>query len=151
MVRICLIIVDLENLDILASEIYNAYLTGAFREKFWMRAEPEFVNLEEKVLVVKMALYSLKYSGAAFRECLVRMLDDIGFRSSIANTNFCMRAATKPTGETYYEYILCYFDGVICISNVDRQTMGEIQNNVKFKNNNIEDPDFYLGDSLKKK
>ena len=29
--------------------------------------------------------------------------------------------------------------------------MGDIQNNMKFKNNNIEDPDFYLGDSLKKK
>ena len=106
MVRICLIIVDLENLDILASEIYNAYPTGAFREKFWMRAEPEFVNLEEKVLVVKMALYSLKYSGAAFREFLEEMLGDIGFRSSIANPGVWMRAATKPTGETYYEYIL---------------------------------------------
>ena len=116
-----------------------------------MRSGPEFGNLEGKVLEVKISIYCLKSSGAAFWECLVRMLDDIGFRSSIANTNFCMRAATKPTGETYYEYILCYFDGVICISNVDRQTMGEIQNNVKFKNNNIEDPDFYLGDSLKKK
>ena len=29
--------------------------------------------------------------------------------------------------------------------------MGDIQNNMKFKNNNIEDPDFYSCASLKKK
>ena len=53
-----------------------------------------------------MRLYSLTYSGAAFREFLVNMLDGIGFRSSIADPDVLMRAATKPTGEKYYEYVL---------------------------------------------
>ena len=62
-----------------------------------------------------------------------------------------MRAATKPTGEKYNEYILCYVDYIICISHNDRQTMRDIQNNMRFKNDNIEKPDFYLCASLKKR
>ena len=79
------------------------------------------------------------------------MIDDIGFRSSIAYPDVWMRAATNPTGEKDYDYILWYIDDILCISHHDRQTMGDIQNNTKFKNNQIEDTDFYLGASLKKK
>ena len=53
-----------------------------------------------------MALYGLKYLGAAFRKLLTEILDDIGFMSSIADPDVWMRAATKPTGETYCECIL---------------------------------------------
>ena len=98
-----------------------------------------------------MALYSLKSLGAAFRGFLAEMLDNIGFRGSISNPGNWMRSATNPTGETYYEYILCYVDDILCISHDSSQKMGDIQNNVKFKKNNIEEPDLYLGASLNKK
>ena len=90
-----------------------------------------------------MALYGLKSSGAAFRGFLAEMLDNIGFRISIADPKVQMRVATKPTGEIYYDYILCYVDDILCISHYARQTMVDIQKNVKFKNNNIQEPDFY--------
>ena len=34
------------------------------------------------------ALYGLKFSGAAFREFLAELLEDMGFKSSIADPNF---------------------------------------------------------------
>ena len=71
-----------------------------------MKIGPEFVNLEGKLLVVEMELYSLKSLGAAFRAFSAEILDDIGFGSSIDDPGVWMRAATNPTGETYYEYIL---------------------------------------------
>ena len=62
-----------------------------------------------------------------------------------------MKVSTKPTGETYYKYILYYVDDILCLRNDVIHTIGEIQNNLKFKNHSIEEPDFCLGDSLKKK
>ena len=41
-VRIDLTIAALKNLDILARDIYNAYLTEICREKIWTFAGPEF-------------------------------------------------------------------------------------------------------------
>ena len=98
-----------------------------------------------------MALYGLKSLGAAWKSFLADMLDSIGFKISIDDPDVWIRAATKPTGETYYEYILWYVDDVLCISHDDRQTIGETHKNVNSKNNNIEDPDFYSCASLKKK
>ena len=118
---------------------------------FWMRSEPKFGNLEGKLLVVKMVLYGLKSTVAVFRAFLVEILDDVGFRRSITNPNIWMRADTKPTGEMYYEYILCCVYDILCISHDASQTIGEIENNVNFKKKNIYEPDFYFGASLKKR
>ena len=100
---------------------------------------------------MKIALNGLKYLGAELREFLAETLDDIGFRIRISDPNVWMREATKPTGETYYEYILCYVGDILCIIHDAMQKMGEIQKNLKFKNNKIEGPDLYLYASLKKK
>ena len=62
-----------------------------------------------------------------------------------------MRPATKSTGEEYYEYILCYVDDILCISHDAKRPMDEIGRNLKFKNNEIVEPEFYLGAALKKK
>ena len=54
-------------LDILACDIQNAYLTAKCREKIWTIAGPELGSEEGRLMIVKMALYDLKSSGAAFR------------------------------------------------------------------------------------
>ena len=150
LVRTCLTIAALNDIDLIAADIENACLLAPFQEMFWMRSGPKFGNLEGKLLVVKMVLYGLKSTVAVFRAFLVEILDDVGFRSSITNPNIWMREDTKPTGEMYYEYTLCCVYDILCISHDASQTMGEIENNVKFKKNNIDEPDFYLGASLKK-
>ena len=85
LLRICLTIAALRDLDILSADIDNSYLSVPCQEKVWMQAGPEFGKSEGKLLVVKMALYGLKYLGTAFREFLAEMLDNIGFRISIAD------------------------------------------------------------------
>ena len=115
-----------------------------------MRAGPDFGNLQGKLLLVKKALYGLKYLGAAFRAFLAETLNDIGFRSSISDPDVWMRVSTKPTGEKYSKYIMCFVDDIFCIFHNDRHTMVDIQKNMKFKNDNIEEPNFYVGTSLKK-
>ena len=96
-------------------------------------------------------MYGLKSSGASFRAYLTEQLDDIGFKSSIADPDVWLREATKPDGEQYYEYILCYVDDILCISYDPRRPMNEIGSRLKFKKDKVEPPEFYLGARLMKK
>ena len=68
--RIALTIAALNNLDVLACDIQNAYLTAHFRENIWTRTGPEFGSESGCIMIVVRALYGLKSSGAAFRELL---------------------------------------------------------------------------------
>ena len=146
-VRICLTIAALNGLEVLAADVENAYLTAPCREKVWLRGGPEFGHREGKILVIKKALYGLK----SFRAFLAEKLDNIGFKSSIADPDVWLRAPTKPTGEKYYEYMLIYVDDILSISHEARRPMNEIQASLKFKKNKVEEPEFYLGARLEKK
>ena len=65
-VRIALTIAELNNLDILACDIQNAYLTDLCIENISTFTGPEFGEEEGTLMLVKMALYGRKSSGAAF-------------------------------------------------------------------------------------
>ena len=84
-VQICLLLVALNELDIQLSDIKNAYLTVPCREKVWTIDGIEFGRDAGKPFKIVKALYGLKSSGAAFRSHLAEKLDDIGFKSSIAD------------------------------------------------------------------
>ncbi len=150
-VRICLMIAALNELDLLAADIENAYLTAPCRERVWTRGGPEFGSNEGCVFIVVKALYGLKSSGAAFRAHLAEQLDNIGFKSSIADPDVWMRAAVKQDGEQYYEYILVYVDDILCISHEPLIPMKEITSTLRFKKDKIAPPEMYLGAKLEKK
>ena len=78
-VRIALTIAALNNLDILACDIQNAYLTAKCREKIWTVAGPEFAQEAGTIMIIKMALYGLKSSSAAFRSKLTGVLHDMQY------------------------------------------------------------------------
>ena len=61
-------------------------------------------------MVVNMALYGLTPSGAAVRENLAGLINDIGYTPSKSDLYICMRAAIKPDSMEYYRYLLCYVD-----------------------------------------
>ena len=84
-VRLCLLSAALNNLDVLAGDIENAYLTTPCHEKVWTRGSKEFGSLEGHTFIVIKALYGLKNSGAAFRAHPAEQLDAINFKSSIAD------------------------------------------------------------------
>ena len=150
-VRIILMIAALNDLDIQGADIENAYLTAPCREKVWMRAGIEFGDLEGEILIVEKALYGLKSSGAAFRAFLAETFDRMGFTSSVADPDVWLRPAVKADGEQYYEYIVCYVDDVLAVSDDARTLMQEIQKDFKFKKDKIESPSIYLGARLERK
>ena len=49
-----------------------------------------------------------------------------------------MRAAVKPGGEEYYEYILCYVDDILCMLMKAKEVMAGIGWAFKFKKEKIE-------------
>ena len=150
-VRICLLLAALNDLDLLAADIENAYLTTPCQEKVWTIGGKEFKSDAGKPFKIVKALYGLKSSGAAFRAHLAEKLDDIGFRSSIVDQDIWMRPAVKSDSEKYYEDILVYVDDILCVSVNPRIPMNEIANILRFKKDNIELPEFSLGAKLEKK
>ena len=77
-------------------------------------------------MIVRMALYVLKSSGAAFCAHLDENLNDIGFLSNKADPDVWYRTVVKPNDFEYYEYILCYVDGRLCISRDPGIAIGRI-------------------------
>ena len=84
-------------------------------------------------MIVKMALYGLKSSGAAFRAKLDGLLHDIGYTPSKLDPDVLLRPAVKPDGAEYYEMVLCYIDDVLAISNMPTRTMDGIRSVFKLK------------------
>jgi hypothetical protein len=150
-VRILLLIAALNDLDLQAADIQNAFLTAPNLEKCYMIAGPEFLEEEGQVFIVRRALYGLKSAPLAFRSFLAQNVEDLGFFSSEADPDVWMRVATKPDGEEYYEYILCYVDDILCISAKAKEVMEQLQKKFKFKKDLIEPPENYLGARVRKK
>ena len=61
-------------------------------------------------------MYGLRSSGATFRELLADRLEEMGFKSSIADPDVWIKPETKADGEQYYKFILVYVDYMIAIS-----------------------------------
>eukprot|EP00804_Cyclotella_cryptica_P018963 CCRYP_006471-RA/>CCRYP_006471-RA protein AED:0.29 eAED:0.29 QI:12/-1/1/1/-1/0/1/0/123 len=79
-VRIALLIAALNDIDIWAADVLNAYITAPCREKIWTTLGKEFGDdCGEKAIVVR-ALYGLKSSGAAFRAHLAGCLREMGYK-----------------------------------------------------------------------
>jgi Reverse transcriptase (RNA-dependent DNA polymerase) len=76
-VRIMRLVAALNDIEILSADIQNEYLHAPCRERIWVRAGPEFGTDEGSVMLIVMALYGLKSSGAAFRSMLADHLHDM--------------------------------------------------------------------------
>ncbi len=113
-------------------------------------AGPEFGSDRGKIMLVVRALYGLKSSGAAFRALLAETLHELGYKPTKADPDVWIRPATKANGFKYYEYILCYVDDVLSISDDPKKTMLGIQDQFKLKDDKIEEPENYLGAVLAK-
>ena len=147
-VRIALTIAALNDLQILACDILNAYLTAPCREKFYCTAGPEFGSDRGKTMIVVRALYGLKSSGAAFRSFLAEHLYDIGYKPSPADPDVWMRPAVKDNGFKYWEYVLCYVDDLLAISHNPSRIMKSIEAKFRLKNDAAEVPENYLGAAI---
>ena len=92
----------MNGLDFLAFDIQNAYLTAQCREKIWTVTGPEFGSDTGKNFIIKMALYGLKSSGAAFCSLLAKTLHELNYVPSKSDPDVYMRPSVKPNGFEYY-------------------------------------------------
>ena len=122
-VRIALLLVSLNELEVLACDIQNAYMTADCLEKIYIIAGPEFGSEEGSIMIIRKALYGLKSSGAAFRAHLAETLYDLSYLPSKADPDVWIRPAIKENGFEYYEMTLVYVDDIMCISHDPRATM----------------------------
>jgi hypothetical protein len=150
-VRIALLVAAHNNLDVVACNIQNAYLTADCREKIYTFAGTEFGSEKGSIMIVKKALYGLKSSGAAFRALLSETLIGMGYCSTGADPDVYIQKATKPDGYHYYEMVLCYVDDILVISHTLHATTDELKLTFKLKNDKVAHPDMYLGAHLERK
>jgi hypothetical protein len=140
----------LNDLDLLAADVGNAYINADAREKVYFIAGDEFgiMNKGKKVVIVK-ALYGLKSSGAAWRAHLAEVLNDSGYTSSLADPDVWYQAETKVDGFEYYAYVLIYVDDILVISHNAVSTMQALSKLYRLKDG-FAPPTLYLGATIKK-
>lgn len=140
-VRIAFLLATLNDIDILAADVGNAYLKTT--------AGPEFgPELQGRFIIVVRALYGLKSSGAAWRVHLANTLHIMGFMSSLADPDVWFRAAVKPDGFQYYEYVLAYVDDILALSHNPQKILSTLSNFYRLKDG-YEKPTHYLGAQVK--
>ena len=132
----------------MSCDIHNAYVGAEYREKVWIRAGPDFGSEAGTIMIFRMALYGLKSSGAVFCTHLEETLNEIGLLSTKAYPNVWYRPEVKPNGFDYYDYILCYVDYILYMSQDPGIALRRIQAVFKFKGDGMDHSIIYLGDQV---
>ena len=61
-----------------------------------------------------------------------------------------MRPAVREDGFKYWEYVLCYVDDILAISDNPKRLLSSIQLKFKLKDDKMEEPEMYLGADISK-
>ena len=146
-VRIALTYAVLNDLDVFAADIRNAYLQAPSSQKDYIICGPEFgVKNIGRMALIHHALYGGKAAGRDFRNHLRSCMEFLNFKSCLADPNVWMRPAIKSDGNTYYEYILLYVDDTLVVSeNAESILCNELGRYFHLKEESIGPPTIYLG------
>ena len=125
-------------MDVLATDIGNAYLHGITREKVYIVAGPAFGEHEGKVMIIVKSLYGLISSAARWHEALSMTLRDMVYLPSKADSELWMKDCN-----THYEYILVYSDDLLIVSKDTKAVINQL--NQKYSLKGFSFPDYYLG------
>ena len=151
-VRIALTYAALNDVDVTAADIGNAYLQAPSSQKYFVICGPEF-GLENvgKRALIRRALYGGKSAGRDFRNHLRECMSHLKFISCPADPDVWMRPALKADGTEYWEYVLLYVDDVLVVSDRGEELLRkEIGKYFKLKENSIGPPKIYLGGHMRK-
>jgi hypothetical protein len=149
-VRITLTMAALNDLEVKAADIQNAYLTAPVSEKIWTRLGRESGSDAGKKATVVHALYGLKSAGASFRNHLADYMRELGYESCKADADVWLKPETRPSdGFKHYSYVLCYVDDVLAAHHDAMQQIQKINKRFPLKPGSVGDPDIYLGAKLR--
>jgi len=113
-----MLIAALNDLDIDAADIGNAYLNAPPKEKVYIKCGPEFgPEFEGQHADIVRALYGLKSSASSWRSFLAQVLaEDLNFTMCRADNDVWFKPAKKANGTHYYMYVLVYTDDILCVA-----------------------------------
>ena len=145
-VRIALTYAALNDLDIFAADIWNAYLQALSSQKDYIICGPEFgVENIGQTAWIHHALYSGKAAGRDFRNHLHSCIEFLNCKSCLPDLDVLMRLAIKSNGNTYYEYILLHVDDALVVSeNAESILQNELGRYFHLKEESIGPPTMYL-------
>ena len=103
--RLVLFLAELNDLELWATDIGNAYLEAFTSEKVYIIAGPEFKELEGHILIISKALYGLRSSGARWHERFADCITELGFFPCKSDPDIWMRRSGD-----IYEYVAVYVD-----------------------------------------
>ena len=150
-VRLMFMIAALNDLDILSTDIGNAYLNAINREKVHVIVGPELFGEQYsgQYAIIVRALYGLKSAGAAWHSHLSKYItEELGYKSTIADPDVYLKPCIKPNGEKYYSYLVIYVDDVLCFHHHPKKIMDMIGDTFRLKNG-VEVPKMYLGTDIR--
>ncbi len=140
-IRLGFLLASMNNLDVCAADIGNAFLYGKTQEKVYIIAGAEFGPLQGKPLIVDKGLYGLRTSSARFHEHLAEKLRIMGYIPSLADPDLWMKDC-----ETHYEYIATYVDDILSFSKDPLAEISIIRQNYILKG--VGTPEYYLGGAV---
>lgn len=149
-VRLAFLIAALNDLEILACDVSNAYLNTPCKEKIWFQGGAECGEHNGKVIVIVRALYGLKTSGASWRSLFASMLGELGYTNTRVDPDVWRKLKKKPDGTPYYELVLVYVDNCLCISHAPKEFLDAISKVYVLKEDSVHEPDIYLGANIAK-
>jgi hypothetical protein len=149
-VRIALTLAALNDLEVKASDIQNAYLTAPNAEKIYTVLGPEHGINANKRAIVTRALYGLKSAGASFRHHLADCMRSLGYKPCLADPDLWYKPEVRPSDDHhYYAYILLYVDDCLAMHHDAEGELHRLDKYFKMKKDSIGDPAFYLGAKLR--
>ena len=147
LLRTAFLVAALNDLDVFACDIGNAYLNAPCQEKIWFVAGLECgKSMQGKVAKLTRALYGLRSSGASWRKMFKDYIEStLEFVPSRVDSDMYYRRSRKPDGTEYYELLLVYVDDVLAISHDPGAIMKMIGKRFEIKNDEYGPPKQYLG------
>ena len=147
---IAFLVAALNDLDILACDMSNAYLNAPCREIIWFVAGLDFgKSLEGKVMKLVRALYGLKISGVSWRKMFEdHIVNCLRITPSTIDSNMYYQRNTNEDGTDYYKLLLVYVDNVLACIHDAKEVMTGIAEKFEINNDEIAEPKLYLGGNI---
>ena len=109
-VRLIFLIAVYKKLNIMTSDVMNAFPTAPCRERIWSKTGPEFGDRQGSLVTLNRALYGLPIAAISFHDFLGDTLRRIGFIPSRADQKLWIIKAKDYDG---YDYLATHVDDLI--------------------------------------
>ena len=122
--RIVMLLVEVNQLELWGADIGNAYLKTHTNQKLFIVGGPKFDYLEGHILVMGKALYGTRTAGGCWHDHLFDVLNKMGFIPCKAVPDVWMR---PPEDNSCYLYIAVYVDDLVMPAKNPKKITDDLQ------------------------